>query len=226
MARIPDYIPRTDGVFNGWFRNFCDRIIATPAAYGVLPADLTDLQGVYADWLLKYPAHTTAQTTARAAAETKDDSRDESESVGRRLAKLIQARKETTNAQREELGITVADTTKTPLSEQIVLSTPPPVIQAKCTGPKTVRIDWYPTQAPGESEALPQGIDGVNIWVAEGGIPSDESQWRFLAMDTNSPYIHNVANDVTVTLAYKAQWFDRRKRMGPFCDPVVVAVTS
>jgi hypothetical protein len=124
------------------------------------------------------------------------------------------------------LGGREKDIEPTPLSEQIVLTTPPPVIQAKCTGSKTVRIDWYPTQAPGESEALPQGIDGVNIWVAEGGIPSDESQWRFLAMDTNSPYVHNVGNDVTVTLAYKAQWFDRRKRMGPFCGPVVVAVTS
>ena len=123
------------------------------------------------------------------------------------------------------LGGREKDTQPTPLSEQIVLTTPAPVIKAKCTESKTVRIDWYPDQAPGQSEALPHGIDGINIWVAEGGIPSDESQWRFLAMDTNSPYIHNVANDVTVTLAYKAQWFDRRKRMGPFCDPVVVAVT-
>jgi len=124
------------------------------------------------------------------------------------------------------LGITVPDLTKTPLSEQIVLTTPPPIIEAKCTGAKTVRIDWYPTQAPGESEALPQGINGVSIFVAEGGIPSDESQWRFLALDTNSPYVHNAGNDSTVTLAYKAQWFDRRKRMGPFGNPVVVAVTA
>ena len=221
-----DFLPRMDGAFHPWFKNFCDRIIANPAAYGVLPADLADLTAVYTAWQTDYPAHITAQSTARAAAEKKDDTRDEAESVARRLAKLIQARKATTNAQREELGITVADTTKTPLSDQIVLTTPPPIIEVKCTGPKTVRIDWYPTQAPGESEALPQGIDGVNIWVAEGGIPSDESQWSFLAMDTNSPYVHNAANDVTVTLAYKAQWFDRRKRMGPFCTPVVVAVTA
>ena len=221
-----DFISKPDGVFHPWLINFCDRIIATPAAYGVLPADLADLQSVYTDWLTDYPAHITAQTTSFAAAEKKDDTRDEAESVARRITKLIQARKATTNAQREELGITVADTTKTPLSEQIVLTEPPPIIEAKCTGSKTVRIDWYPTQAPGESEALPHGIDGVNIWVAEGGIPSDESQWRFLAMDTNSPYIHNVGNDSTVTMAYKAQWFDRRKRMGPFGSPIVCAVTA
>ena len=221
-----DFIPTMDGLFNVWFINFCTRIIANPAAYGVLPDDLADLTAVYTDWQTDYPAHTTAQTTARAAAEKKDDTRDEAESVARRITKLVQARKATTGAQREELGITVADTTRTPLSDQIVLTTPAPVIKAKCTESKTVRIDWYPDQAPGESEALPHGIIGVNIWVAEGGIPSDESQWRLLAMDTNSPYLHNVANDATITMAYKAQWLDRRGRKGPFCLPVQVAVTA
>jgi hypothetical protein len=215
-----------DGYFNVWFINFCVRILANPAAYGVSPEDLADLTAVYADWQVDYPAHTTAQTTARAAAEKKDGTRDEGESVGRRIAKLIQARKATTDTQRAELGITVPSGTRTPLSDQIVLTTPAPVIKAKCTESKTVRIDWYPDQAPGESEALPHGIYGVHIWVAEGGNPSDESQWRFLATDTNSPYVHNVANDATITMAYKAQWFDRRGRKGPFGAPIVVAVTA
>jgi hypothetical protein len=56
-------------------------------------------------------------------------------------------------------------------------------------------------------------------------IPTDKKQWRFLTMDTNSPYIHNVKNDTTITMAYKAQWFDGKMRMGPFCQPVIVAVT-
>ncbi|MEW6026693.1 MAG: hypothetical protein AB1599_05320 [Planctomycetota bacterium] len=220
------FIPDQDGQFHFWFQNYWERINADPARYGVSPADLADLNAAYTDWEVDYPAHTTAQSTARAAAEKKNNTRDSAETVARRITKFVQQRKETTNQHREELRITVADTVKTPLSEQIVQSTPPPVIEAKCTGPKTVRIAWYPTQDPGESEALPEGIDGVNIWAAEGGIPSDESQWRFLAMDTNSPYVHNVANDVTVTMAYKAQWFDRRKRMGPFGTPVTVAVTT
>ena len=230
MAR--NFIPRTDGDFNAWFRNFCDRIIANPATYGVSPEDLAALQAVYTDWLLKYPKHITDQTTARASAGDKDNSRDAAESVGRRLARLIQARMGTTNAQRGELNITVPDLVKTTLSEQIVLETPAPVIQVKCTASKTVRIDWYPSQTEGQSEALPKGIDGLALWLAEmplGGspadIPADKKQWRFLAMDTNSPYIHNVGNSSTVTLAYKAQWFDKKMRMGPFCQPVIVAVT-
>jgi len=225
MSRRADYIPRSDGDFNVWLKNVCERISATPAAYGVLPDELAELQTVYAAWQTDYRAHVADQNKAHGSTEVKDASRDEAESVGRRLSKLIQSRKGTTDAQRQELGFTVQDTTRTPLAEQIVLTEPPPVIKAKCTESKTVRIDWYPSQAEGQSEALPMGIDGVAIWVAEGGIPGDKQQWRFLALDTNSPYVHNVRNDATITLAYKAQWFDRRKRMGPFCSPVVVAVT-
>lgn len=225
MSRRADYIPRSDSDFDAWFRNFCDRVIANPAAYGILPDDLAKLQAVYAAWQTDYPTHIADQNKAHASAETKDASRVDSESVGRQLAKLIQSRKETTDSQRAELGMNVPDRIWTPLAEQIILTTPPPVIKARCIESKTVRIDWYPDQAEGQSEALPKGIDGVAIWVAKDGIPKDKSQWRFLALDTNSPYIHNARNDATITLAYKAQWFDKRKRMGPFCNPVIVAVT-
>jgi hypothetical protein len=220
-----DYIPKTKPGLNLWQVNFAGKVTATPAAYGLTPADVVNVAAYSAAFSASLAAMLVAQNAAKGAVQTNDEDVDVLLSEIRSLVKRIQARPATTDTQRQELGITVPDLTRTPISEQIVLTTPAPVIKAKCTESKTVRIDWYPDQAPGQSEALPHGIDGVNIWVAEGGIPSDESQWRFLAMDTNSPYIHNVANDVTVTLAYKAQWFDRRKRMGPFCNPVVVAVT-
>ena len=220
------YIPSTDADFELWQVNFVTKVTATPGAYGLAPADVADVAADSTDWQAALADLVVAQNAAKGAAEIKDEARDALESEVRSLAKRIQARPATTDAQREELGITVPDLTRTPLSEQIVLTTPPPIVEAKCTGAKTVRIDWYPTQAPGESEALPQGINGVSIFYAEGGIPSDESQWKFLALDTNSPYTHNVGNDATVTIAYKAQWFDKRKRMGRFGTPVICAVTA
>lgn len=226
MGRGKDYMPSAKGAFELWQANFVAKVTATPAAYGLTPANVVNVAAYSTAWQASLAALTVAQNASKGAAETNDEDMDALESEMRSLTKRIQARPATTDAQREELGITVPDTTRTPLSEQIVLETLPPVIKAKCTASKTVRIGWYPDQDPGESEALPQGIDGVNIWVAEGGIPGDESQWRFLAMDTNSPYIHHVGNDATATMAYKAQWFDKRKRLGPFCAPVQVAVTA
>jgi len=225
MAQRKRDIPRSDSDFDTWVQNFADRILSNPAEFGISPAEAAELQDAQSSWNSAYPAHTTAQNTARGARETKDKAKNRFESVSRILKRKIQANTSITNAQRELLNITVPDKIRTPLSERIVQDEPPPVIKALCTASKTVRIGWYPSQVEGESEALPNGIDGVAIWVAAGGIPADKSMWRFLAMDTKSPYIHNVDNNNTVTLAYKAQWFDRKKRMGPFCDPVIVAVT-
>jgi len=234
MSRRADFIPRSDAEFNVWFMNFCDKIMANPADYGVLPDELAELTAAYAAWKTNYPAYVADQNQARASRAVKDASRVDSESAGRRIASRIQPRQETTDSQRAGLGINVPDRIRTPLAEEIVLETPPPVIKAQCIASKTVRIDWYPSQAEGQSEALPKGIDGIAIWVADlpagtlaqvsGGLPTGK-QWRLLGMDSNSPYMHNVGNNATVTLVYKAQWFDKQKRMGPFCAPVIVAVT-
>lgn len=225
MAR-KGYIPGPDGDFNTWQDNFVNYVNTNWSALGISTSEKTELTGTRIGWNTNYANHITAKNAARGAAETKDDSRDTHETVIRQLTKKIQARKETTDAQREALGITVPDTTLTPLSEQIVLNEPPPVIEGVCTAPRQVRLDWRPSVVGTDSEAKPQGIDGVAIWYAEGGIPTDESLWRFLALDTNTPYVHNVGNTGSVTIAYRAQWFDRRKRMGPFGNPVTVAVTG
>lgn len=108
------FLPGTEGEFDGWQGNFTGRIAATPVAYGVTPAQVTQLQALQADWQAKYPAHIAAQTAARAAAEAKDISMSEFEAGIRSLTRQIQARPETTGAQREELGITVPDTEPTP----------------------------------------------------------------------------------------------------------------
>lgn len=55
-----------------------------------------------------------------------------------------------------------------------------------------------------------------------GGVPENEDDWRWLAHDTNSPYTHIIGGAEPVTIAYRAQYFDRRMRLGPFGDPVVV----
>ena len=221
-----NYIPGPDGDFDTWQNNFVNYVIANSMALGISMSEKDELVGTRIGWNTNYANSVTAKNAARGAVESKEDSRDTHESKIRQITKGVQARPETTDAQREGMGITVPDTTPTPLSEQIVLNESPPVLEAVCTAPGQVRLDWRPSVVGTDSEAKPQGIDGVAIWYAEGGIPTDIAEWRFLALDTNTPYTHNVGNAESVTIAYRAQWFDRRKRMGPFGNPVTVAVTG
>lgn len=222
-----DYLPRKESNFAGWEKQYAQIIASEAASFGITPGEAANLQSLHGLWEASYQVHIAAQNQAQAATERKDKDMKSLKSFIRILTRKIQANPSITNAMREKLGITVPDKIRTPLSEEIVLNEPSPVIRAKCTAPQTVRIDWYPSQAKGEKESLPKGISGVRIWVAqvtEKGVA--EASWRFLTADTHSPYIHSVGNNGTITLAYKAQWFDRRQRTGPFGDPVEVAVTG
>jgi len=220
-----DYIPRSDADFNSWQNNYVAYAVANELALGLTPAETASLSLAQTEWVTAYDNNIVAQNAAKGATATKDEEREEFETILRQLTKKIQARTETTDMQRESLGITVPDRTRTPIPAELVLTTPPPIVEARCTAPKTVRIDWYPSMSEGESEAIPQGLDGVAIYYAVY-VEGVENQFKFLAMDTNSPYIHNVENDTTKTLIYKARWFDKRKRMGPYGSEVKVAVTA
>ncbi len=223
---MADYIPKGDADFDSWQETFVDYIVANTMALGISLSEKIELTSTRQSWETRYLTHKNSQNKAKGDTELKEDALDTHVSTIRKFTKKIQGRPETTDDQREALGITVPDTTLTPLSEQIVLNESPPVMEAVCTAPGQVRLDWRPSVVGTDSEAKPQGIDGVAIWYAKGGIPTDIAEWRFLALDTNTPYTHNVGNAASITIAYRAQWFDRRKRMGPFGNSVTVAVTA
>ena len=72
-------------------------------------------------------------------------------------------------------------------------------------------------------------MKGVMIWYATGGIPGTDDAagpWQFVALDSESPYVHIPDLTSVTKLAYRAQWFDRRMRVGPFGDPTEVAISA
>jgi len=157
----------------------------------------------------------------KGAAETKNEARDAAEEVFRRYTKVIQARPETTDAQREALGITVPDRTLTALSAGMVLPTPAPLVWVDHAQRGQTIVHFGPNPSNERQNALPQGLRGAKIWYHIGGVPENEDDWRWLADDTNSPYTHIIGGAEPVTIAYRAKYFDRRMRLGPFGDPVV-----
>ncbi|MEW6027153.1 MAG: hypothetical protein AB1599_07660 [Planctomycetota bacterium] len=111
---MPDYIPKTDALFDEWFRNFATNVGPIATALGIAPAFVTAVTAAYADWQVKYPAHQTAQAAARSAAEAKDESRDNGKATIRDLAGMLQSHPDMTDAQRALLKLTVPDLEPTP----------------------------------------------------------------------------------------------------------------
>ncbi len=224
MAR-KGYIPGRDGDFNSWQNNFVSYVITNAAALGITPAEVTELQNAQTSWNSSFPASITAKNASKGANELKDEDRDTLESTARLLTRKVQARKETTDTQREGLGITVPDMDPTALSEDVVLNTTPPMVHIDHSKPRMAFVHFGANPQNEKENAKPDGIKGARIWYHMGGLPTGGAKWEFLADDTNSPYNHIINNDIGITVAYRAQWFDNRLRLGPLGDPITVAIS-
>jgi len=224
-AKMADYIPASDSLFDEWARNFSETCGTHVAELGLSPQDMMSISSAYMEWQSAYVSHQNARNAARGATEDKDEERDDAEELFRRFTRVIQARPETTDSLREALGITVPDRTKTLLAAQMVLANEPPLLLVDHSLRGQTTIHFGPNPSNERENALPQGMRGGKIWYHIGGLPETEDEWRWLADDTNSPYTHIIGGAEAVTIAYRAQYFDRRMRLGPFGDPVVVTIS-
>jgi len=222
---MPDFIPSPDAEFDDWFQKYQLYAVAHAVELGLTPAEALDVQTAKINWSLSYSNHLGAHDAARAAAEVKDEKREAGEDVIRRITKKVQARPETTDAQREGLGVTVPDRIPTPLDpEKILLHAPPLHLVAPHRG--QVVLHFGPDPANENSNALPEICRAVRIFRAAGGVPADAVSWIFIAEISHSPYVDVLANSQPITVSYRFQYVDRLGRPGPFSDPVTVAVSA
>ncbi len=179
-----DYIPKRDGDFFTWERNFTTYVDANAAALGLLPADVDPLLAAQGTWMPAYMDNETKQAAARAATTVKCQARAAYEAVIRPLVRRIQASPVVTDEQRRLMGITVADTEPTPVGP--VATRPIATVYTK--EPLRHEIRFVDAETP-TRRARPQGVLGCEIWVKVGDpAPTTESEFTFLGMDTHSPY--------------------------------------
>ena len=223
---MADYVPRPDIGFNTWVDIATVFIVANQAILGVSIAQVNEMGTLHTAWGVAWADHLAAVITARGALEVKEESRDALESYMRFLIKIIQANEGTTDQMRESMQITIPDTTPTPQSEDIVLETEPPMLLISLEQRSQARVSWGLNPANERANPKPQGIQGCNIQFCLGGIPEDPSAWELLADDTNSPYIHQLHDTAPQKIGYRARWFDRRMRKGPWGQPEEATISA
>lgn len=117
------------------------------------------------------------------------------------------------------------DTIPTAASAQDVLTTPAPLLLLDFSVRRQVTIHWGPNPGNEHGNARPSGIIGCQVEYALGGIPADESAWRVLETDTDSPCIHTVTETTPTTIAYRARYVGKNLKLGPYGDPAECTVT-
>jgi hypothetical protein len=206
-----DYIPKDDARFDEWLENFEANISAIATPLGIPSGLITAVNTAYANWDLAYDAHTVARNAAQAAAETKDEARDAAKDAVRPVVGIVQKNPGLTDAQRETLAITVPDRRPTPTSPEYVASLAPPLLLLDWSRRSQVTIHFGVNPSNEKQNAKPEDIAGAKIWFR-----IESGRWEFVADDTNSPYLHNFAITEPQNVEYRAQWFDKKGRLGVF----------
>jgi hypothetical protein len=223
---MADFIPKQDGDFEAWFAAFLQYAVANAAALGLTPAQLLEIQTAKIVWSLSYSNVLAAKNAYQAAAETKDEKREDGERVIRKYTGIIQKRPETTDAQREGLGITVPDRVPTPIDPQKILDEPPPLVKVDTSQRLQSKIHFGPNPEDERRNAKADFVLGAEIWWCLGNAPTEVTAYQLLALDTASPYVQVFGGLTAVTVTYRLRWLDKLGRPGPFGDPVTVTITA
>lgn len=186
MAR--DYIPTTLAARVAWAANFAALITATPAAYGLVPADAVSIAAAVTALEDAYGVAVNPGTRTSAAVAAQNGADLQMQAVCRPFAMRIKSNTAVSEAQLLGLGLNVPSGGSTPV--------PPPTTEPSLAlvaiAPGTLRVAY--AQAPGASgRAKPENVVGAQIFVTYGQTPAvDPTVAAYAATVTKSPFVLDV----------------------------------
>ncbi len=221
---MADYIPAPDGDFNSWQENFVTYANANLVNLGLLPADMTPVTTAQGSWKTAYPAHVAAAAAAQAARQTKDAARAAYLGAIRPLVRRLQASPAVSDAERAALGISVPDTTPSPVG-------PPktrPVVNVDARQRLQHTIHFADEATP-TRKAKPAGVMGAEIWVHVLAVgqptPGDPATFDFVALDTRTPYVLDFdAANGGQNAHYLLRWVNPTGQKGPWSETASVTI--
>ncbi|MDD5034664.1 MAG: hypothetical protein PHE55_07870 [Methylococcaceae bacterium] len=201
-----DFVPTADNDFLAWLEHLAANAGSHQAELGLSPTALSGLNAAIADFRVKLTANTQAQSVARQATEAKKASRRAAEGAGRAIARQSKVATGYTDALGALLQI---------------------VGPEDSTDYASLKPDLTATDQGGGNVVLGFSklrTDGVNIYVFDEAT----GQFRFLARDTQPPYVDNRPLAVPgkpELRRYKAIYVLGDEEIGLFSDEVVVNCT-
>lgn len=232
------FFPRSDADFIAWGDRFNTYVQTHFAALGLNAAQATGLTSAWLRFRIGHAAHVQARAAASAACREKVRTRRLFEALLRPAVRRIQTFSATTDAQRGELGITIADRTRTPVARPA--SRPRLWVR---WGERLQHILRFCDEATPTRRAKPRGVIGAEVWVkvaAPGDVPGDAlpsgpppsgppsqgpTDFKFLLLSTRSPArVEHAGHRAGHTAHYMIRWLNRRGEPGPWSETASATV--
>lgn len=217
------YIPTKDVDFNNWATTFAAAITANVAAYGLIAADAAAINLAQSNWAAAYalvvdPATRTAPTIA-----AKDTERTSATITFRAYANIIQANAGVSNENKLAAGLTIRDTSRTPVPTPTTV----PIVGSVGQLGSDITLRYSDSATP-TTKAKPPGSIGMLVFAKIGTAPSaDPTGATLLQMVGKSPFVVSTnPTDVGKVITIWGQWITRTGKIGAFGAPISTTITA
>jgi len=220
-----DYIPRNEANRVEWLKSFSKWLGVNGAGQGFTNAEIAEFEAIVAEADAAVFDNRRVQDAAKASTNAKNKKLNTAALRARKNAQRLQHLPTMTNPARGAAGLTIPDTILTPTPMDLIYSILPPLLLLDFSIRHQVVIHWGPNPANEHMNARPVGTKGCEIQYCRGGIPTEESDWRMLELDTESPLIHAIHDTIPTTYAYRARYVGKKLKFGPLSAPVTCTVS-
>lgn len=209
-------MPRADGDFDAWQKNFIAYALAHSAALGLSHAEVEALEDRQTGWRKNYGRVTDARAYLASAVAGKNDARQEFAGVIRRAAIQIQANPAVDDAARAALGLNAPRAT----GPAYPIPDSAPLILIDSAARLVHRLRLVDSEHPTRS-GKPRGVLLAAIYVAltppGQDAPADPDDYRYIQNATRFPAeIEFKGTDAGQTAHYLARWINSRCEAGPW----------
>ncbi len=217
MPKNRDYVPAGDGEFNDWVEQLSTFLAANAGPLGVTAAQATEITNAVGAWGSAYNNARQLQQAAETAVNTKNDQREALLVLIRPLMRFIQNRPQTTDAQRQGLGITVPDRSRSRVSAPE--SRPLVQIDASQRLAHTLVLRDEGSPARGK----PEGAEAAEVWCSLTDVnvapPADPTQCQLVAVSRrNVVKLDFTGAEAGKNAHYMVRWVNSRGEKGPWSE--------
>ncbi|MBX3394021.1 MAG: hypothetical protein KF841_01500 [Phycisphaerae bacterium] len=209
-------MPRADGDFDAWQKNFVAYALAHSTALGLSHAEVEALEDAQTGWRKGLGQVTDARAYLASSVAAKNDARDAFAAIIRSAAVRIQANPEIDDAQRAALGLNAPRAT----GPDYPAPDSAPIVMIDAGARLVHRLRLMDSEHPTRF-AKPRGVFAAAIYVAltppGENAPADPDDYRFALTATRFPAaVEFKGADAGQTAHYLARWLNTRCQPGPW----------
>ena len=219
---MPDFIPADQAEFDAWSTRFKDYVFTNFAALGLTVNQKQEILNVCIATHFSFAEKQEKENIYRGIVEKDSADRKIAKECLRKYARFIQGRVETTDEQREGLGITVRDKIPTPVGVPTIA--PELEIDFSQRLQHTVHAGTNP-----QNERLnkkPKGVATIELRKKVGEAPTGPSDMQTEAIMTSSPAVIDLEGQAGKIVYYVARYLNTKGQAGPWGEVESAEVTG